>query len=156
MLPTGNLSAPGISGSGIQWWGRGFSTEWFIVHRQHTPLQSLPVKSYYRLPAAPAYQFRNGAQTAFHAYPSVSKPISARRWAPVSHRGTSCSKGHQGIFNSAYDYKVFPQKRFYEDLARTARSGIKVYGGLVDGTLPFTLLEIARPDLFITVPPRTT
>ena len=125
--------------------GKGFSTEWFIVHRQHTPLQSLPVKSYYPVSGGtPLTNFEVALKLRF-AY--------LERFLETDYFRTSLgtkypivefmfTKGIKGIFNSAYNYSKYSLA--IKDFMKISPYGTlryKVYGGLVDGTLPFTLLE---------------
>ncbi|HNH20793.1 MAG TPA: DUF5686 family protein, partial [Ferruginibacter sp.] len=125
--------------------GKGFSTEWFIVHRQHTPLQSLPFKSYYPVTGGtPLTNFEVALKLRF-AYlerfleTDYFRTSLGTRYPIVEFMFT---KGIKGIFNSAYNYSKYSLA--IKDFMKISPYGTlryKVYGGLVDGTLPFTLLE---------------
>ncbi len=126
-------------------WGKGFSTEWFITHRQQTPLQYLPLKSYYQVnEGTPLTNFEIAVKLRF-AY--------LERFIETDYFRTSIgtkypvvelmlAKGFKGISNSAYNYTKYSLA--VKDFMKISPYGTlryKVYGGIVNGTLPFTNLE---------------
>ena len=126
-------------------WGKGFSTEWFIAHRQYTPLQNLPFKKNYTVTAGtPLTNFEIALKLRF-AY--------LERFIETDYFRTSIgtkypiaelmvAKGIRGVFNSAYDYTKYSLS--VKDFMKISPYGTlryKVYGGIISGVLPFTNLE---------------
>jgi len=126
-------------------WGKGFSTELFIAHRQHNPLQNLPYKSYYQVNSGtPLTNFEVALKLRF-AY--------LERFIETDYFRTSLgtkypiveltvAKGIKGVYNSAYDYTKYSLA--VKDFMKISPYGslrYKVYGGIINGTLPFTNLE---------------
>ena len=126
-------------------WGKGFSTEWFIVHRQYDPLQNLPLKSYYTVSSGtPLTNFEVAVKLRF-AY--------LERFIETDYFRTSIgtkypiaelmiAKGIKGVFNSAYSYtKISLAVKDFMKISPYGTLRYKVYGGFVNSTLPFTNLE---------------
>ncbi len=126
-------------------WGKGFSTEWFIAHRQHTPLQYLPLKSSYTVNEGTALTNFEVALKLRFAY--------LERFIETDYFRTSIgtkypvvelmlAKGFKGVFNSAYNYTKY--SLVVKDFMKISPYGTlryKVHGGIINGTLPFTNLE---------------
>lgn len=126
-------------------WGKGFSTELFIAHRQHDPLQNLPYKSYFPVSSGtPLTNFEVALKLRF-AY--------LERFIETDYFRTSLgtkypiveltvAKGIKGVYNSAYNYTKYSLA--VKDFMKISPYGslrYKVYGGIINGTLPFTNLE---------------
>lgn len=125
--------------------GKGFSTEWFVAHRQHTPLQNLPFKSYYPV--------TNGTSLTNFEIALKLRFAYLERFLETDYFRTSLgtkypivelmiAKGIKGVFNSAYDYTKYSAT--IKDFMKISPYGTlryKIYGGIINGTLPFTNLE---------------
>jgi hypothetical protein len=125
--------------------GKGFSTEWFVIHRQYTPLQNLPPKSDF--PASNgspltsfelAVKFRFAylerfIETDYNRYTLGSKyPILEAVFI----------KGIPGVFNSAYNYTKYGIS--VKDIMKIPPFGTlsyRVYAAKINHTLPYTFLE---------------
>ncbi len=125
--------------------GNGLSSELFLVHRKFNPLQSLPAKGNFitdkgealtsfevslKLRFAYLEEFLNGD---FFRYSLGSKyPIAE----------LTLTKGFPGIFKSAYNYsKISLSVKDDIKINPIGSLSLKVYGGYIDGTLPFVFLE---------------
>lgn len=127
-------------------WGKGFSTELFLMHRQFDPLLNLPMKSSFpvgsgqsltsfeialKLRFAYLEQFVNGDYFRYSL--GTRYPIAEFMF----------TKGIPGVFNSAYSFTKFTAS--VKDKMRISPLGTlnyKVYAGVVNGALPFAFLEI--------------
>lgn len=125
--------------------GKGFSTEWFIAHRQYTPLLNLPIKENFPVNSGTSLTNFELAVKLRFAYLEKFLETDYNRYS----LGTKYpvveflfAKGIAGIFNSAYNYskysltikddvKISPYGKLY----------YKVYGGKIYGSMPFTNLE---------------
>lgn len=126
-------------------WGKGFSTEWFAVHRKYNPLSNLPLKS--------NFPTKNGS-------PLTNFEVAVKlRWAylekffETDYFRTSIgtrypivelmfSQGIPGVFNSAYNYtKLFASVKDQIKISPYGSLKYKVYGGKIFGTVPYTFLE---------------
>lgn len=126
-------------------WGKGFSTEWFVAHRQYNPLQNLPSKLNYPVSSGTSLTNFEVALKLRFAY--------LERFIETDYFRTSIgtkypiaelmlAKGIPGVFNSAYSYTKYALS--IKDFMKISPYGTlryKVYGGIINGTLPFTNLE---------------
>ena len=126
-------------------WGKGFSTEWFVTHRQYDPLKNLPGKVLYPVNNGDpltnfevAVRFRFAYQEKFVENNFFRYTLGTKY--PVA--DLTLAKGFPGIGKSAYSYtkiaaevhdniKISPYGSFY----------YKIYAGKINGALPFPLLE---------------
>lgn len=125
--------------------GKGFSTEWFVSHRQYTPLLNLPLKSTFTVnKGTPLTNFEIALKLRF-AYLERFIETDYNRYSlgtkyPVVE--LLAAKGLAGVFNSAYNYsKVSLTIKDYMKISPYGTLTYKVFGGKVFGTMPFTNLE---------------
>jgi Family of unknown function (DUF5686)/CarboxypepD_reg-like domain len=126
--------------------GKGFSSEWFISHRQYNPLKNLPLKT--------AFLVDNGGEALANfevalklrfAYNEQFIEGDYFRYStgtryPVLEM--MLAQGFPGVAKSAYSYTKFSAS--IKDKIKIAPLGslsYKIYGGKIYGTLPFTFLE---------------
>ncbi len=126
-------------------WGKGFSTELFALQQQYTPLQNLPLKNNFPVASGkPLDNFELAIKLRFayleqfivgdfFRYPTGSKyPVAEFLFA----------KGVPGVLGSAYNYTKYSGS--IKDVVKISPYGslsYKIYGGKINGTLPFTFLE---------------
>jgi len=125
--------------------GRGFSTEWFVSHRQYNPLKNLPFKESFPVnEGLPLSSFEVALKLRF-AYLEQFIEGDYFRYSlgtkyPIAE--LMLTKGFSGILNSAYNYtKIGLTIKDYMKISPYGSFSYKVYAGKVNGTLPFTLLE---------------
>ena len=125
--------------------GKGFSTEWFVAHRQYTPLLNLPDKINFQVSnGSPLTSFEIALKLRF-AYLERFLETDYNRFSigtkyPIVE--VMLAKGMPGVFNSAYNYTKY--SALVKDVMKISPYGTlsyKVYAGKIDGTLPFTFLE---------------
>lgn len=125
--------------------GKGFSTEWFVSHRQFTPLLNLPgLKTFTTNKGTPLTNFEVALKLRF-AYLERFIETDYNRYTlgtkyPVVE--AMFSKGIAGIFNSAYNYSKY--SLIIKDMMKISPYGTlyyRVYGGKINGAMPFTNLE---------------
>ena len=125
--------------------GKGFSTEFFVSHRQYTPLLNLPPLSTFTVSQGkPLTNFEVAVKLRF-AYlerflTTDYSRISIGTKYPVIE--AMFSKGLAGVFNSAYNYTKY--SILIKDMMKISPYGTlyyRVYGGKINGVLPFTNLE---------------
>lgn len=129
--------------------GKGFSTEFFLSHREYTPLKNLPFKN--------SYTVTNGGEplNSFEAalrfrYAYLEKfiegdlyRISLGTTYPVVE--LTLAKAFPGVLQSAYSYsKVSASVQEHIKISPYGTISYKVYGGKIFGTVPFTFLENHR------------
>jgi hypothetical protein len=125
--------------------GKGFSTEWFVSHRQYTPLLNLPPLSTFSVNSGtPLTNFELALKLRF-AYLEKFIETDYNRYT----LGTKYpivefmfTKGIAGVFNSAYNYTKY--SLLIKDMMKISPYGVlyyRVYGGKINGALPFTNLE---------------
>lgn len=126
-------------------WGKGFSTEWFVSHREYTPLLNLPVTASFPVSSGrPLTNFELAVKLRF-AYLERFLETDYNRYSigtkyPVVE--FIAAKGFAGVMNSAYNYSKF--SLLVKDMMKLSPYGVfyyRVYGGIVNGTMPFTNLE---------------
>ncbi len=125
--------------------GKGFSTEWFISHRQYTPLKNLPVKNEFPVSSGHSLtnfevmlklRFAYGEQFVEGDYFRYSLGTKY----PVAE--LMLAKGFSGVLGSAYNYtKIGASVKDYMKISPYGSFSYKVYAGKINGTLPFTFLE---------------
>jgi hypothetical protein len=127
--------------------GKGFSTEWFVSHRQYTALLNLPALS--------TFSVNNGAPPPLTNFELAVKLRFAylERFIETTYNRYSLgtkypiveimfAKGFAGVFNSAYNYSKYSLT--VKDNVKISPYGTlayKVYGGKIVGAMPFTNLE---------------
>lgn len=125
--------------------GKGFSTEWFVSHRQYTPLLNLPdIKNFAVNSGTPLTNFELALKLRF-AYLEKFIETDYNRYSlgtkyPVVE--LLVAKGFAGVFNSAYNYSKY--SLLVKDMMKISPYGVlyyRVYGGKINGTMPFTNLE---------------
>lgn len=125
--------------------GKGFSTEWFVSHRQYTPLLNLPDKNNFIVSNGNALTNFELALKLRFAYLEKFIETDYNRYSlgtkyPVVE--LMVSKGIAGVFNSAYNYSKF--SLLVKDNMKISPYGVlqyRVYGGKIYGSMPFTNLE---------------
>ena len=131
---------------GVSDLGKGFSTELFISHRQYIPLTlNLPqLKDFSVKDGTPLTNFEVAVKLRFAYLERFLKTdynrISIGTKYPVVE--AMFSKGIAGVFNSAYNYTKY--SILIKDMMKISPYGVlyyRVYGGKINGTLPFTNLE---------------
>jgi hypothetical protein len=124
---------------------KGFSTEWFVSHRQYTPLLNLPPLSNFSVSSGtPLTNFELALKLRF-AYLEKFIETDYNRYT----LGTKYpivefmfTKGIAGVFNSAYNYTKY--SLLVKDMMKISPYGVlyyRVYGGKINGATPFTNLE---------------
>ena len=125
--------------------GKGFSTEWFVSHRQYTPLLNLPhAKTFTTSSGTPLTNFELALKLRF-AYLERFVETDYNRYSlgtkyPIVE--AMVAKGVAGIFNSAYNYTKY--SLLIKDMMKISPYGTlyyRVYGGKIHGAMPFTNLE---------------
>lgn len=125
--------------------GKGFSTELFVSHRQYTPLLNLPpLKIFTVANGKPLTNFEVALKLRF-AYLERFIETDYNRYSlgtkyPVVE--LMFSKGFKGVFNSAYNYSKY--SLLVKDMMKISPYGTlyyRVYGGKINGAIPFTNLE---------------
>lgn len=125
--------------------GKGFSTEWFVSHRQYTPLLNLPdLKNFAVNSGTPLTNFELALKIRF-AYLEKFIETDYNRYSlgtkyPVVE--LLVAKGIAGVFNSAYNYSKY--SLLIKDMMKISPYGVlyyRVYGGKIKGAMPFTNLE---------------
>ena len=126
--------------------GKGFSAELFVSHRQYTPLTlNLPQLNNFSVKSGtPLTNFEVAIKLRF-AYlerflTTDYNRISIGTKYPIVE--AMFSKGFAGVFNSAYNYTKY--SLLIKDMMKISPYGVlyyRVYGGKINGTLPFTNLE---------------
>lgn len=125
--------------------GKGFSTEWFIAHRQYTPLLNLPSKDSFSVSTGTTLTNFELALKLRFAYLERFIETDYNRFSlgtkyPVVE--LLFAKGLAGVFGSAYNYTKYSLT--VKDKMKISPYGIlsyKVYGGKIVGSMPFTNLE---------------
>jgi hypothetical protein len=126
--------------------GKGFSTEWFVSHRQYTPLLNLPPLSTFSVNngATPLTNFELAVKLRF-AYLERFLETTYNRYSlgtkyPIVE--IMFAKGFAGVFNSTYNYSKYSLT--VKDNLKISPYGTlsyKVFGGKIFGSMPFTNLE---------------
>ncbi len=125
--------------------GKGFSTEWFVSHRQYTPLLNLPPLSTFTVNKGTALTNFEVAVKLRFAYLERFIESDYNRYSigtkyPVVE--LMAAKGFAGVFNSAYNYSKL--SLLVKDMMKISPYGTlyyRVYGGKIFGDMPFTNLE---------------
>ncbi len=125
--------------------GKGFSTEWFIAHRQFTPLQNLPFANTFPVSKGlPLTNFEVALKLRF-AYLEQFIEGDYFRYSLGTKRPIAdvlLAKGIPNILNSAYDYtKVSASVKQFVKISPYGSFSYKIYAGKIFGTIPFTFLE---------------
>ncbi|MEI9944624.1 MAG: DUF5686 family protein [Chitinophagaceae bacterium] len=126
-------------------WGKGFSTEFFASQQKYTPLKNLPLKNNFPVNnGEPLNNFELAVKLRF-AYLEqyivgdfFKYPVGTKY--PVAE--FLVAKGIPGFLNSAYNYTKYSAS--VRDVIKISPFGTltyKIYGGKINGTLPFTFLE---------------
>ncbi len=125
--------------------GKGFSTEWFVSHRQYTPLLNLPPLSTFPVSSGtPLTNFELSLKLRF-AYLETFVETDYNRYSmgtkyPVVE--AMFAKGIAGVYNSAYNYTKYALTiKDYMKISPYGTLSYKVYGGKITGAMPFTNLE---------------
>ncbi len=125
--------------------GKGFSTELFISHRQYNPLRNFPPLSAFRVSSGtPLTNFEVALKLRF-AYLERFILTDYNRYSigtkyPVVE--LMFAKGFKGVFKSAYNYSKY--SILIKDMMKISPYGTlyyRVYGGKINGAMPFTNLE---------------
>ncbi len=125
--------------------GKGFSTEWFIAHRQYTPLLNLPSKTNFPVSSGSSLTNFEIALKLRFAYLERFLETDYNRFSlgtkyPIVE--LMLAKGIPGVFNSAYSYfKYAASVKDYMKISPYGTFSYKVYAGKINGALPFTSLE---------------
>ncbi len=125
--------------------GKGFSTEWFVSHRQNNPLANLPFKNNFPVSSGtPLTNFEVAVKLRWayleRFFETTFNRFSLGTKYPVVE--LLVAEGIPGVFKSAYSYtKVHA---LIKDKIRVGTWGTvsyKAYAGKVFGTLPYAFLE---------------
>lgn len=125
--------------------GKGFSTEWFISHRQYNPLKNLPFKTTFPVTSGQSLTNFEVAVKLRFAYLEQFVEGDYFRYSlgtkyPVAE--LMVAKGFSGVLNSAYSYnKITASVKDYMKISPYGSFSYKIYAGKINGTLPFTFLE---------------
>ena len=126
-------------------WGKGFSTEWFVTHRQYVPLKNLPFKTTFPVNSGEpltnfevAIRFRFAYLEKFVESDYFRYTLGTRY--PVVEM--MLAKGFPGIGKSAYSYtKISASVHDFIKISPYGSFSYKAYAGKINGALPFTFLE---------------
>lgn len=126
-------------------WGKGFSTEWFAVHRQYTPLMNLPLLGDFPVNSGrPFNNFEVAVKLRFAYLEQFIQgdyfrySIGAK--SPIIE--LTLAKGIPGVAQSAYSYtKVSASVKDVIKVSPYGSLSYKVYAGKINGTLPYPFLE---------------
>lgn len=125
--------------------GKGFSTEWFISHRQYNPLKNLPLKATFPVSNGESLNNFEVALKLRFAYLEQFVEGDYFRYSlgtkyPVAE--LMLAKGIPGIVNSAYTYtKISGSIKDYMKISPYGSFSYKVYAGKINGVIPFAFLE---------------
>lgn len=125
--------------------GKGFSTEWFVSHRQYTPLKNLPFKETFPTGEGLALTSFEVALKVRFAYLEQFIEGDYFRYSlgtkyPIAE--LMLAKGFSGVLNSAYNYsKIGLTIKDYMKISPYGSFSYKVYAGKINGILPFAFLE---------------
>lgn len=125
--------------------GKGFSTEWFISHRQYNPLKNLPLKSSFPVSNGESLNNFEVALKLRFAYLEQFIEGDYFRYSlgtkyPVAE--LMLAKGIPGVFNSAYTYtKISGSVKDYMKISPYGSFSYKLYAGKINGVIPFAFLE---------------
>lgn len=125
--------------------GKGFSTEWFVSHRTYEPLKNLPFKITFPVNEGIALTSFEVALKLRFAYLEQFVEGDYFRYSmgtkyPIAE--LMLAKGFSGVFNSAYNYtKIAASVKDYMKISPYGSFSYKVYGGKINGILPFAFLE---------------
>ncbi len=125
--------------------GKGFSTQLFVSHRQYNPLRNFPPLSDFPVSSGTALTNFEMAVKLRFAYLERFILTDYNRYSigtkyPVVE--LMFSKGIKGVFNSAYNYTKY--SLLIKDMMKISPYGVlyyRIYGGKINGALPFTNLE---------------
>lgn len=125
--------------------GKGFSTEWFVNHRQYTPLLNLPAKTNFIVNSGTALTNFEVALKLRFAYLERFIETDYNRFSlgtkyPIVE--LMFAKGISGVFNSANNYTKY--SLLVKDFMKISPYGTlyyKAYAGKINGAIPFTNLE---------------
>lgn len=126
-------------------WGKGFSTEWFVTHRQYAPLKNLPLKTTFPVSTGESLTNFEVALRLRFAYLEKFVESDYFRYTlgtkyPVVE--LMLAKGFPGIGKSAYSYtKIAASVHDFIKISPYGSFSYKAYGGIINGALPFTFLE---------------
>ncbi len=126
-------------------WGKGFSTEWFVTHRQYVPLKNLPFKTTF--PVSTGESLTNFEVAVRLRFAYLEKFVESDYFRYTL--GTKypvvelmLAKGLPGIGKSAYSYtKIAAAVHDFIKISPYGSFSYKAYGGIINGALPFTFLE---------------
>ncbi len=126
-------------------WGKGFSTILFALQQQYAPLQNLPLKSNFPVSSGrPLDNFELAVKLRF-AYLEQFITGDFFRYSTGSKYPIAevlLAKGIPGVLGSAYSYTKYAAS--VKDAVKISPYGYinyKIFGGKINGTLPFTFLE---------------
>jgi Family of unknown function (DUF5686)/CarboxypepD_reg-like domain len=125
--------------------GKGFSSEWFIAHRQYNPLKNLPLKAAFPVSSGESLNNFEVALKLRFAYLEQFVEGDYFRYSlgtkyPIAE--LMLSKGFTGVLKSAYNYtKIAASVKDYMKISPYGSFSYKLYAGKINGTLPFVFLE---------------
>ena len=125
--------------------GKGFSTEWFVAHRQYAPLLNLPAKTNFPVNSGTSLtNFELALKLRFAYLERFIETDYFRRTLGTKYPiiEVMLAKGIPGVFNSAYNYTKYSAT--VKDFMKISPYGTltyKVYAGKIHGAIPFTNLE---------------
>ena len=125
--------------------GKGFSTEWFVAHRQYTPLLNLPPKANYTVSSGSTLTNFELALKLRFAYLERFIETDYNRYSlgtkyPIVE--VMLAKGVPGVLNSAYSYTKYAALiKDYMKISPYGTLSYKVFAGKISGAVPFTNLE---------------
>ncbi len=140
------VQAQEIKFSVLNDWGKGFSTEYFIVHRKYDPLLNVPPKSSFPVSSGESLTSFEIALKLRFAYLERFIEGDYFRYSigtqyPVAE--LMITKGIPGVFKSAYDYfKINASVKDKMKISPFGTLSYQVSAGKIFGSLPFAFLEI--------------
>ncbi len=127
-------------------WGKGFSTELFFIHRKYNPLLNLPPVSNFDSKTGDALQNFEVALKLRFAYLEKFIETNYFRYSLGSKYPAVellLGKGIAGVANSSYNYtKIAASVSDIMKISPLGSLSYKVYAGKINGSLPYTFLEI--------------
>lgn len=125
--------------------GKGFSTEWFVSHRQYTPLLHLPALSTFPVNSGtPLTNFELALKLRFAYLETFIETDYFRTSLGTKYPVVELmlAKGFAGVFNSAYNYSKYSLTiKDFMKISPYGTLSYKIFGGKIHGAMPFTNLE---------------
>ena len=125
--------------------GKGFSTEWFVSHREYTPLRNLPFKETFPVTEGlPLSSFEVSLKLRFAYLEKFIEGDYFRYSLGTTYPIVELllTKGFPSVLNSAYNYsRIGLSVKDHLKISPYGSFSYKAYAGKIYGTVPFVYLE---------------